>query len=146
MEFILEHKKYSIQNTELFINYLMVDNYFRHHYSKYDYDIRYDFVTPILSKDKVEFEDILEGTEVLEDLIEKGEINFIPNGLKIDQITNQSFNISYQHLVFNDIHIGETIPFLIALNALVTYKPIITLDQIQEELENFIDEFRSYER
>ena len=146
MEFILEHKKYSIVNTELFINYLMVDNYFRHHYSKYKYDIRYDFVTPILSKDKVEFEDILEGTEVLEDLIEKGEINFIPNGLKIDQLTNQSFNISYQHLVFNDIRIGETIPFLIALNALVTYKPIITLDQIQEELENFINEFRSYER
>ena len=29
MEFILDNKKYSILNHELFINYLMVDNYFR---------------------------------------------------------------------------------------------------------------------
>lgn len=146
MEFILDNKKYSIQNTELFINYLMVDNYFRHRYSKYDYDIRYDFITPILNKEKVEFEDIIEGTKVLEDLIEKEEISFIPIGLKIDQHPNQEFKVSYQNLIFDNIRIGEVIPFLIVLNALLTYTPIVTLDRIAEELENFIDEFRSYEK
>ena len=124
----------------------MVDNYFRHHYSKYDYDIRFDFVEPILDKEKVEFEDILEGTEVLEDLIERQELNFPPSGVIIDQMSNEEFNIRYQNLIFNNIRIGEAIPFLIALNALVTYKPIITLDQIQEELDHFIGKFRSYNK
>ena len=133
-------------NHELFINYLMVDNYFRHHYSKYDYDIRFDFVEPILDKEKVEFEDILEGTEVLEDLIERQKLNFPPSGVIIDQMSNEEFNIRYQNLIFNNIRIGEAIPFLIALNALVTYKPIITLDQIQEELDHFIGKFRSYNK
>lgn len=146
MEFILNNKRYSILNHELFINYLMVDNYFRHHYSKYDYDIRFDFVEPILNKEKVEFEDILEGTEVLEDLIEKQQLNFPPSGVIIDQLSNEEFNIRYQNLIFKNIRIGEAIPFLIALNALVTYKPIITLDQIQEELDYFIDKFRSYNK
>lgn len=146
MEFILNNKRYSILNHELFINYLMVDNYFRHHYSKYDYDIRFDFVEPILDKEKVEFEDILEGTEVLEDLIERQELNFPPSGVIIDQMSNEEFNIRYQNLIFNNIRIGEAIPFLIALNALVTYKPIITLDQIQEELDHFIGKFRSYNK
>lgn len=144
MEFILNNKKYSILNHELFINYLMVDNYFRHHYSKYDYDIRFDFVTPILNKDKVEFEDILEGTEVLEELIDRQEITFPPAGVSIDQISSDEFNISYQDLTFNNVRIGEAIPLLIALNSLVTYKPIVTLDQIKEELDNFIEKFRSY--
>ena len=146
MEFILNNKRYSILNHELFINYLMVDNYFRHHYSKYDYDIRFDFVEPILNKEKVEFEDILQGTEVLEDLIEKQELNFPPSGVIIDQLSNEEFNIRYQNLIFKNIRIGEAIPFLIALNALVTYKPIITLDQIQEELDYFIEKFRSYNK
>lgn len=144
MEFILNNKKYSIQNHELFINYLMVDNYFRHHFSKYDYDIRFDFVEPILEKDKVEFEDILEGTKVLEELIEKQQISFPPSGVRIDQLSGDEFNISYQDLTFNNIRIGEAIPLLIALNSLVTYKPIVTLDQIREELDNFIEKFRSY--
>ncbi|WP_406535710.1 hypothetical protein [Methanobrevibacter sp.] len=144
MEFILNNKKYSILNHELFINYLMVDNYFRHHYSKYDYDIRFDFVTPILNKDKVEFEDILEGTEVLEELIDRQEITFPPAGVSIDQISSDEFNISYQDLTFNNVRIGEAIPLLITLNSLVTYKPIVTLDQIKEELDNFIEKFRSY--
>lgn len=146
MEFILNKKKYSILNHELFINYLMVDNYFRHHYSKYDYDIRFDFVEPILNKDKVEFEDILEGTVVLEDLIERQEISFPPNGVIIDQLSSDEFNISYQNLLFENVRIGEAIPLLIALNSLVTYKPIITLDQIKEELDNFIEKFRSYNK
>ena len=146
MEFILNNKKYSILNHELFINYLMDDNYFRHHYSKYDYDIRFDFVTPILNKDKVEFEDILEGTKVLEELIERQKISFPPAGVRIDQISSEEFNISYHDLTFNEIRIGEAIPFLIALNSLVSYKPIVTLDQIKEELDNFIEKFRSYNK
>ena len=76
MEFILNNKKYAIDNHELFINYLMVDNYFRHRYSKYEYDIRFDFVNPILKKEKVEFSDIHKGAEVLGELIEKQKINF----------------------------------------------------------------------
>ncbi|MCI6995189.1 hypothetical protein [uncultured Methanobrevibacter sp.] len=146
MEFILDNKKYSILNHELFINYLMVDNYFRNHYSKYDYDIRFDFVEPLLEKEKIEFEDILEGTKDLETLIEKEEINFVPIGLKIYQHTNGNFKIIYQDLDFNNIRIGEAIPFLITLNSLLTHKPIITLVQIEEELENFIEKFRQYNK
>ena len=146
MEFILDNKKYSILNHELFINYLMVDNYFRNHYSKYDYDTRFDFVELLLEKEKIEFEDILEGTKDLETLIEKEEINFVPIGLKIYQHTNGNFKIIYQDLDFNNIRIGEAIPFLIALNSLLTHKPIITLVQIEEELENFIEKFRQYNK
>ena len=144
MEFILNHKKYSIQNHELFINYLMVDNYFRYNYSKYDYNIKFDFVEPILKKEKVEFEDILEGTKVLEELIEKEEINFISPGLRIDEYKNSNFRIAYQDLVFDNVHIGEAIPLIITLNTLLNYKPILSLSQIKEELDNFIDKFRSY--
>lgn len=144
MEFILNNKKYAIQNHELYINYLMVDNYFRHNYSKYDYDIEFDFIEPILSKQKVEFEDILEGTEVLEELIEKGEINFIPQGLRIDEHVNGNFKITYQNLEFTNVHVGEAIPLLISLNTLLNYKPTVSLTQIEEELENFLEQFRSY--
>lgn len=146
MEFILNNKKYSILNHELYINYLIVDNYFRHHYSKYDYDIKFDFITPLLSKDKIEFEDILEGTKELEELIEREEISFIPPGLRIDEISGNKFNITYQELEFRDIHVGEAIPLLIALNTLLNYKPIVSLTQIEEELDNFIDKFRSYNK
>lgn len=144
MEFILNNRKYSIINHELFINYLMVDNYFRHNYSKYEYDIRFDFVEPLLDKDKVEFEDILKGTEQLEDLIEQEEINFIPQGLILNQNQNASFNVIYQDLEFDNVNVGEVIPLLIALNSLLTYKPIVTLTQIEEEIENFIGQFRRY--
>lgn len=144
MEFILNNRKYSISNHELYINYLMVDNYFRHHYSKYDYDIEFDFITPILNKQKVEFEDILEGTKDLEELIEKQEINFIAPGLGIDEISGSNFRITYQDLEFSNIHVGEAIPLLIALNTLLNYKPIVPLTQIEEELYNFIEKFRSY--
>ncbi len=144
MEFILDNKKYSIINHELFINDLMVDNYFRNRYSKYEYDIRFDFVEPILNKDKVEFEDILEGTKELEELIEKNQINFTPSGLKINQHQNGNFQIIYQDLIFNNLYVGEAIPFLIALTSLLEHKPIVTLDQINEEMENFVAKFREY--
>lgn len=144
MEFILNNKKYSIINHELFINYLMVDSYFRNNNSKYDYDIAFDFIEPILSKDKVVFEDIEEGALVLEELIEKEEINFIPYGLRIDEHLNGNFKITYQDLEFKNIKVGEAIPFLIALNSLLTYKPTLSLTQIEEELNHFLEKFRSY--
>ena len=118
MEFILNNRKYLIQNHELFINYLIVDSYFRQGYSKYDYNINFDFVEPILEKDKVEFEDILENTKVLEELIEREEISIIPNGLRIDEHVNGNFRISYQDLIFNNVNVGEAIPLIITLSTL----------------------------
>lgn len=144
MEFILNNKKYSIIDHELYINYLMVDSYFRDNHSKYEYDIRFDFLEPLLRKEKIEFKDIKEGTEVLEELIEKEEINFIPYGLKIDEHLNGNFKITYQDLEFENISVSEAIPFLICLNSLLTYKPTITLTQIEEELNHFLERFRSY--
>lgn len=144
MEFILNNRKYSILNHELYINFLMVDNYFRHRYSKYDYDIEFDFITPLLGKEKVEFEDILEGTQVLEELIDMQEINIIPTGLRIDEQQGNRFTIAYQDLVFRDVLIGEAIPLIIALSTLLNYKPTLALTQIEEELEHFISQFRSY--
>ena len=145
MEFILNNKKYSIVNHELYINYLMVDSYFRDNRSKYEYYIEFDFITPLLSKDKVEFKDILEGTEVLEELIEKNEISFLPSGVRIDEHLNGNFRITYQDLEFVNVNVGEAIPLLIALKSLLTYKPIVTLTQIKEELDYFLEKFRSYQ-
>ncbi len=143
MEFILNNKKYSIIDHELYINYLMVNEYFKNH-AKYDYDIHFDFLEPILSKEKIEFEDILEGTKVLKELIEKNEIDFIPYGLRIDEHLNGNFMITYQDLEFKNITVGEAIPLLIALNSLLNHKPIVTLTQINEELNHFLGKFRSY--
>ncbi len=144
MEFILNNRKYLIQNHELFINYLIVDSYFRQGYSKYDYNINFDFVEPILEKDKVEFEDILENTKVLEELIEREEISIIPNGLRIDEHVNGNFRISYQDLTFNNVNVGEAIPLIITLNTLLNHKPIVSLSQIEDEINNFIEMFRQY--
>lgn len=145
MEFILNNKKYSIINHELYINYLMVSEYFRS-FSKYDYDIHFDFLEPILAKDKIEFDDILEGTKILEELIEKNEINFLPAGLRIDEHLNGNFMITYQDLEFKNVNVGEAIPLLIALTSLLDAKPIVTLYQIAEELNHFLGKFRKYER
>lgn len=144
MEFILNNKKYSILNHELFINYLMVESYFKD-YALYDYDIHYEFLEPIYEKEKVEFSDILEGTQDLELLIEKSEIDFIPYGLRIDEHLNGNFKITYQDLAFKNVTVGEAIPLLIALNSLLNHKPIVTLSQINEELTNFLEKFKSYE-
>lgn len=144
MEFILNNKKYSIINHELYINYLMVDSYFRDNHSKYDYDITFDFIDPLLEKEKIEFKDIEEGTKALEELIEREEINFIASGVRIDEHLNGNFKISYQDLEFVNVNVGEAIPLLIALNSLLTYKPIVTLTQIKEELDYFLEKFRSY--
>ena len=122
----------------------MVDSYFSDSHSKYDYDIEFEFIKPIFSKEKIEFSDILEGTKLLEELIEKGQINFIPAGTRIDEHLNGNFRITYQDLEFVNVRVGEAIPFLIALNSLVEYKPIVTLAQIEEEMNYFLDSFRSY--
>ena len=121
----------------------MVNEYFREH-SKYDYDIHFDFLNPLLSKDKIDFDDILEGTKDLEELIEKEEINFIPPGLRIDEHLNENFKISYQDLEFVNVNVGEAIPLLIALTTLLNHKPIVSLYQIEEELNHFLDKFRTY--
>lgn len=143
MEFILNNKKYSIINHELYINYLMVNEYFKS-YSKYDYDIHFDFLEPILAKEKIDFEDILEGTKLLEELIEKNEIDFLPVGLRIDEHLNGNFKVTYQDLEFKNVNVGEAIPLLIALTSLLNAKPIVTLYQIDEELHYFLEKFRSY--
>ena len=122
----------------------MVDSYFKE-YSLYDYDIHFDFLNPILSKKKIVFDDILEGTKDLEELIEKEEINFLPPGIIIDEEADGNFKITYQDLEFSNVKVGEAIPLLIALNSLITHKPIITLLQIEDELNHFIDKFRTYE-
>ena len=145
MEFILNNKRYSIINHELYINYLIVDSYFRDKRSKYEYDISFDFITPLLFKDKIEFKDILEGTKLLE-LIEKEQINFIPYGVRIDELLNDNFRITYQDLEFSYVRVGEAIPLLIALNSLLNYNPIVTLAQIKEELDYFLEKYRSYSR
>ena len=144
MEFISNNRKYAIINHELYIDYLIVDSYFRQGHSKYDYDITFDFIDPLLSKDKVEFADILEGTKLLEELIEKQEVNFIKPDFVISQKANGDFVIYYQDLVFENLKVGEAIPVLICLYTLLDYKPVISLTQINEELENFIECFRKY--
>ena len=143
MEFILNNKKFSIINHELYINYIIVDAYFKQH-SKYDYDITFDFLNPLLEKDRIDFDDILEGTRDLEVLIEKEEINFIPAGLRIDEHLNDNFRISYQTLEFKNVNVGEAVPLLIALTSLLNHKPIVSLYQIEEELNHFLEKFRTY--
>ena len=146
MEFILNGQKYSIINHELFIDYLLLDSYFRQKHSLYDYDIEFEFINPLLEKDKVTFEDIQKGSELLEELIENGKVNFIKSDFIISHYPNGNFKISYQNLVFEDIAPGEAIPLLIALYTLLDYKPAISLSQIEEELDNFIVQFRKYDK
>ncbi|MBE6500599.1 MAG: hypothetical protein E7Z80_08675 [Methanobrevibacter thaueri] len=143
MEFIINYKKYSILNHELYINYLIVDSYFSQ-YSKYNYNIHFNFLDPVLEKEKIEFKDILEGTQELEILIEKNQINFTPYGLKINETQDNTFNIIYQTLEFNNITVGEAVPLLITLTSLLNAKPVVTLDQIDDELNHFLEKFRSY--
>ncbi len=143
MEFIVANRKYSILDHELYINYLMVDSYFKDH-SRYDYDIHFDFLDCVLKKDRITFDDILKGTEDLEILIEKGEISFIPAGLRIHEQPDNTFIITYQTMEFKKVSVGEAIPLLIALNSLLNCKPIVPLFQIEEELNYFLEMFKSY--
>ena len=143
MEFIVNNRKYAILNHELYIDYIMVESYFKD-YAKYDYDIHFDFLDYVLNREKVTFDDILEGTKDLEELIEKGEINFTPPGLRIDMHLNENFKITYQTLEFTNVTVGEAIPLMIALTTLLNNKPIVSLYQIEEELNHFLGKFRMY--
>ena len=143
MEFIVNNRKYAILNHELYIDYIMVESYFKD-YAKYDYDIHFDFLDYVLNREKVTFDDILEGTKDLEELIEKGEINFTPPGLRIDMHLNENFKITYQTLEFTNVTVGEAIPLMIALTSLLEHKPVISLYQIEEELNHFLGKFRMY--
>lgn len=143
MEFIVNNRKYAILNHELYIDYIMVESFFKD-YAKYDYDIHFDFLDYVLNREKVTFDDILEGTKDLEELIEKGEINFTPPGLRIDMHLNENFKITYQTLEFTNVTVGEAIPLLIALTSLLEHKPVISLYQIEEELNHFLGKFRMY--
>ena len=143
MEFIVNNRKYAILNHELYIDYIMVESYFKD-YAKYDYDIHFDFLDYVLNREKVTFDDILEGTKDLEELIEKGEINFTPPGLRIDMHLNENFKITYQTLEFTNVTVGEAIPLMIALTTLLNHKPIVSLYQIEEELNHFLGKFRMY--
>lgn len=143
MEFIVNNRKYAILNHELYIDYIMVESYFKD-YAKYDYDIHFDFLDYVLNREKVTFDDILEGTKDLEELIEKGEINFTPPGLRIDMHLNENFKITYQTLEFTNVTVGEAIPLMISLTSLLNHKPVISLYQIEKELNHFLGKFRMY--
>lgn len=143
MEFIVNNRKYAILNHELYIDYIMVESYFKD-YAKFDYDVHFDFLDYVLNREKVTFDDILEGTKDLEELIEKGEINFTPPGLRIDMHLNENFKITYQTLEFTNVTVGEAIPLMIALTTLLNHKPIVSLYQIEEELNHFLGKFRMY--
>lgn len=143
MEFIVNNRKYAILNHELYIDYIMVESYFKD-YAKFDYDVHFDFLDYVLNREKVTFDDILEGTKDLEKLTEKGEINFTPPGLRIDMHLNENFKITYQTLEFTNVTVGEAIPLLIALTSLLEHKPVISLYQIEEELNHFLGKFRMY--
>ena len=126
------------------MDYLIVDSYFRQNYSKYEYDITFDFITPLYEKDQVIFDDILKGTETLEELIEKNEINFTKPDFRIDQHLNENFKITYHDLEFSNLTAGEAIPVLIVLSTLLDAKPVVSLSQIEEEVQFFIEKFREY--
>lgn len=143
MEFLVNNRKYAILNHELYIDYIMVESYFKD-YAKFDYDVHFDFLDYVLNREKVTFDDILEGTKDLEKLTEKGEINFTPPGLRIDMHLNENFKITYQTLEFTNVTVGEAIPLLIALTSLLEHKPVISLYQIEEELNHFLGKFRMY--
>lgn len=143
MEFVVNNKKYAILNHELYMDYVMVESYFKD-YSKYDYDIHFEFLDYVLNKKRVVFDDILEGARYLEDYIENGEINFTPPGLRIDENQDSTFKITYQTLEFGNVNVSEAIPLLIALTTLLNYKPVISLYQIEDELNYFLAKFRKY--
>ena len=77
-------------------------------------------------------------------MIEKQKINFVDYNFKIKQDIDGKFQISYQNIVLNDINVGEAVPVLILLTSLSKVTPILSLNQIKEEVEFFIEKFRSY--
>ena len=129
MEFILNSNRYRISDMEVFVDYLLVESYFRNT----EYDITFDFLKDF--NKKLDFNDLKRGAKMINDL----NVSFINPNLKIAQHSNGNFTISYQGISFDDINVGEAIPVLIVLNSLLEYKPVISLDEIKSEVDIFIN-------
>ena len=129
MEFILNNKKYQISNLEVFVDYLLVNSYFK----DTEYDIHFDFLDEF--DRKLDFNDLKKGAKLIDDL----NIDFINPNFKIEQHLNGNFKISYHSISFANINVGEAIPVLIVLNSLLSYKPAISLDEIKSEVDIFIN-------
>lgn len=129
MEFILNSNKYQISDLEVFVDYLLVENYFKD--SKYN--ISFDFLSDF--DKKLDFEDLKKGAKLISDL----NITFVNPNFIIKPHTNGSFKITYQSISFDNINVGEAIPVLIVLNSLLSYKPAISLDEIKSETDIFIN-------
>ena len=59
---------------------------------------------------------------------------------------NETFKITYQDLEFEDVNVGEAVPMLIALSTLLNHRPIVSLYQIGDELNHFLEMFRTYRK
>ena len=129
MEFILNNNKYKISDLEVFVDYLLVDNYFKNT----RYNIHFDFLDEF--DKKLDFSDLKRGAKLINDL----NISFINPNFKILPHPNGNFTIFYQSISFENINFGEAIPVLIVLNSLLSYKPAITLDEIKLEVDKFIN-------
>lgn len=129
MEFILNNNKYQISDLEVFVDYLLVENYFKD--SKYN--ISFDFLSDF--DKKLDFEDLKKGAKLIRDL----NITFVNPNFIIKPHKNGNFKITYQSISFENINVGEAIPVLIVLNSLLSYKPAISLDEIKLETDNFIN-------
>lgn len=129
MEFILNSNKYQISDLEVFVDYLLVESYFKD--SKYN--ITFDFLSDF--DKKLDFEDLKKGAKLISDL----NITFVNPNFIIKPHKNGSFKITYQSISFDNINVGEAIPVLIVLNSLLSYKPAISLDEIKSETDIFIN-------
>ena len=128
MEFILNNNKYLISDLEVFVDYLLVDSYFKNT----KYSIHFDFLDEF--NKKLDFDDLKRGAKLIKDL----NITFINPNFQIEPYPNGNFKITYQSISFSNIDVGEAIPLLIVLNSLLSYKPAITLDEIKLEVDKFI--------
>lgn len=129
MEFVLNSIKYQISNLEVFVAYLIVDKYFRN----CQYDIHFDFLDEF--DHDLTFEELTKGADLIEDL----NPNFINPNFIIQNKTDGKFRISYQEISFDDIYAGEAISVLICLNSLIELKPAVTLDEIKQQVDTFIE-------
>ena len=62
MEFILNNNKYKISDLEVFVDYLLVNSYFKN--SKYN--IHFDFLDEF--NKKLDFNDLKRGAKIIKDL------------------------------------------------------------------------------
>lgn len=129
MEFILNNNKYVISDMEVFIDYLLVQSYFRNS----RYDIHFDFLDDF--NKNLDFDDLKRGAKLIAEL----NVSFTNPNFIIEQHLNGNFRISYQGISFSNVDVGEAIPVLIVLNSLLSYTPAISLDEIKSEVDIFIN-------